>query len=204
MSESIDIANDTLPMLGEWKWGDYECNLSELPIAVVQQAVKRALSHVLSSEVSSSVGSKLNIVRGADIDDATKAERERLEHEARVAAIEAFKSGEWATSRRGGPRGPRVDSLTTEYNRILADAVRDVFKSRGIKMDKESKEYRWQVAGSNEVQTRTLDAAVANYEAKLTEDQKAAYMAAAQEAVDAKARAAALRSTVNNTADIGL
>jgi hypothetical protein len=166
MSESVENGMDTIPQLGKYQWGEYTFDLDEYPMVTIREAAIRAIKHVISSEVSSSIGSKLGIVKGVEPTEEVKAERRRLEAEARAKHFESFRDGSWATeNKRGGPRGPRMDdSYESFLEKEIIKAVRAEFSGRGVKLDKDLNAYSWTDSAGNP-QVRTLAEAVANYKA---------------------------------------
>lgn len=178
-----------------WKYGKFDIDFDKLPANVVDEALRRAFTHVLSNEAKSKSGSATDkmISEGAlsNEADSVASKRAELEDEYRAAYIQAFYDGSWGEGRRG-PSGPRVDALETEYNRAVTDAVRAYMRAEvannRISYDKANKQWFWVDETSNNRETRTIDEASANYEASLSDEERAAFMEQAREAVAFKQR----------------
>jgi hypothetical protein len=191
---------ETLSALGTDKYGEYDINYGAMPLKVVRQMIRRAVAHVLSNEVSAAVGGEVkDLLESGDIspeDAALDSQyRKDMTHQARLEHIESFYDGTWGSNRRG-PRGPRIDSFETEFNRSVADAVRNEFARRKITLNKESKLYEWDaiVNGETVRRTRTLEQAMANYINTMSDAEKAVHTQTANETVAAKQRAAAAKA----------
>jgi hypothetical protein len=199
--EADENGMETLPALGSDKYGEYDINYGAMPLKVVRLMIRRAVAHVLSNEVSAAVGGEVKeLLEKGEIspeDAALDSQyRKDMTHQARVEHIDSFYDGTWGSNRRG-PRGPRVDSFEIEFNRSVADAVRDEFARRKIAFNKESKLYEWDAKLANgEIvrRTRTLEQAIANYTNTMTEAEKAVHTQTANETVAAKQRAAAAKA----------
>lgn len=194
-SDTLD--EDTIDTNGDrvWSYGKFEVDFNKLPPNVVDEALRRAFTHVLSNEAKSKSGSATDkmIADGvlANDADSVSSKRNELEDEYRAAYIESFYDGSWGLGRRG-PSGPRVDPLETEYSRCIADAVRSYLRgevsAKRMAYDKAEKQWYWMDSDTNTRETRTLEEACTNYEAGLSGDEKAAFMDQAREAVAFKQR----------------
>lgn len=207
MSETYDDINDTDENDGivtsngagrVYKWGKHAIELDRLPANVVDEALRRAFNHVMSNEAKSKSGtvSKKMIAEG-DLDSepsAIKTMRDELEDTYRESYIASMYDGTWGTRRGGGTSGPRLDSLETEFNRILASTVKEgLNKHPNIRFDKEAKVWFW-LLGDGSKETRTLEQAMENWVS--VEGRRETLMAQAQKAVDFKKQQAEAKAAV--------
>lgn len=190
---------ELVPALGADKYGEYDINYGAMPLKVVRSMLRRAIAHVLSNEVSAAVGGEIKeLLEKGDIqadDPAMDQYRKDMTHQARLDHIESFYDGSWGSARRG-PQGPRPTTFETEFNRAVAEAVRDEFARRKIALNKETKLYEWDATVNGEIvrRTRTLEQAIANFTATMSEAEKAVHTATANEMVASKQRAAAAKA----------
>lgn len=196
MSETINLANR-----GIWQWAPrdgsvvYDINLADVPDHVILEAAKRGLAHVLSNEAASKAVEAMDKMENITDRDATRAE---LLNEYRLDYIDTFMNGSWGTGRRG-PSGPRVDALTTEYQRLLAKEVRQAMASAKMKYSKDEK--LWFIMSGDRRITRTLEQACDGYLSK-NPGKHDALMAQAQETVDFKKRQAELKQAAPAVAPV--
>lgn len=171
--------------------------MSDVSAEMMWIGFTRAFRHVLSNEVASKVGTlaKKLVADGtlADSDagsDSKWAKDKTVEF--RNAFVDSVKAGTWGSGTRG-PSGPRVDPLTTEYNRELAKEVKDYLaknvKDNYLKYDKEAKVW-FTVNDDGSRNERTFDIACDRYEARLSDADKSKIMARAQAVVDFKRKRA--------------
>lgn len=119
-------------------YGKHTVDTANLPEASIAAMFRRGLSHFLGNEQASKVAAYFDPDRKsadgeARLDD-TPENREKVKADFQAKAVDALLAGTVGVS----TRGPTVDPIETEINRIARREVHDILKASGVKPPKKA------------------------------------------------------------------
>lgn len=119
-------------------YGKHAIDFSTLPQPSVVAMLRRGLSHFLGSEQASKVTAYFDpdrkLAEGETRLDDTPENRELVKADFQAKAVDALLAGTVGVS----TRGPAVDPIETEINRIARREVHDILKKSGVKPAKKA------------------------------------------------------------------
>lgn len=119
-------------------YGKHSVDFSAVPQQSVTAMLRRGLSHFLGSEQASKVTAYFDpdrkLAEGETRLEDTDENREVIKAEFQAKALDALLAGTVGMS----TRGPSVDPIETEINRIARKEVHDLLKANGVKPPKKS------------------------------------------------------------------
>ncbi len=121
-------------------YGKHTVDFATVPAQSVTAMLRRGLSHFLGSEQASKVTAYFDpdrkLADGETRLDDTPENREKIKADYQAKAIDALLAGTVGMS----TRGPAVDPIETEINRIARREVHDILKKSGVKPPKKAED----------------------------------------------------------------
>lgn len=141
-------------------YGAHTVDFSTVPAQSVTAMLRRGLSHFLGSEQASKVTAYFDpdrkLAEGETRLDDTDENRNKIKADFQAKALDALLAGTVGAS----TRGPTVDPIETEINRITRKEVHDLLKENGVKPPKKSTDtvtIGGQAYTTDQLVTRRLD-----------------------------------------------
>lgn len=121
-----------------YTYGKHTVDTANLPEASISAMFRRGLSHFLGSEQASKVTAYFDpdrkLAEGETRLDDTPENREIVKADFQAKALDALLAGTVGVS----TRGPSVDPIETEINRLARGEVHDILKASGVKPPKKA------------------------------------------------------------------
>lgn len=120
------------------KYASFELDFAKLPQASVLSCLRGGVSHKFGSEVASKVGAYFKpdrkLAEGESRMEDTEENRQKLTDEYRQKLYDALIAGTVGVS----TRGPTVDPIEVEINKIAKSEIKAILAENGVKFPKKS------------------------------------------------------------------
>ncbi len=119
-------------------YGTHTVDFATVPAQSVTAMLRRGLSHFLGSEMASKVNAYFDpdrkVAEGETRLEDTEENRAKIKADYQAKAVDALLAGTVGVS----TRGPTVDPIETEINRLARKEVHDLLKANGVKPPKKA------------------------------------------------------------------